>query len=1168
MLMSDIQSLSVNGSGSAGTPRIAEGERRHVAALFLDLKDFTSLSESMDHEAVHSLVGGVMKVLAGVVNMHGGYVDKIEGDRIMALFGARKAAENDSIRAVSCALAMLRLIAGAGEYLITRGIEISARTGIACGTVTVAPDALGHLTAMGDTINLASRLETLAEEGTILVTGRVQRECGDFFTWQEKGEQSIRGRISTVQTWRPTGPGPVQMGRWNSSKNVTTAPLTGRSRELEIIEELFQKQRSCSTGKNRLGGSRHILLSLQGAAGIGKSRLVDELLLWKGKNSDPVLRGHAVSFAQPPFDAWISLLRNFAEILPGDPEASDTLAEKISETAASLPEGEIRESLLESSELLTALVSLEEGQEPDSADQIKDLHLKMMLSVRNFIRALAREKQAVIVLDNMHNCDTASLEALSFLLSNCHQRVPLLVIFIQRPGEENLLPPVKADYCEVHELTLGPLSDFDCKGIMRRMTGSDLPDKAVSWISDRSGGNPFYLIELLRYLLDSGRLEKDKSGWRLSESIEETVPDSLAGLVRSRIDCMNPLLRRVLQYCSVLGQEFTLNHYRVYRRMAGLSDRMVENLDDLEKSGFLEKKHGNQDVLYSFRNPLFCISAYDTLLHFNRKTLHKIAAESKIEALGDSSFGASPEIACHFQSAGLVRMAVKWGIKAMDLHMKAYRNHELIKWAKTIEEWISRLEEHERKEPLFQVLRRYEVTLSMIGSTKRRKEVLDRLKSLTSENCCSQHLPWLLKEFGGYSYITGNPVQAVSFYEKALKGAEDTEDRELKADILSRLGEIASAKGEVSLAEQYFSRALKMAKSIGSPSREASVLTCMGTLSLNRGHAGKALELYRKAESIAASENQRNMRMKALANTGMTLSIQEKGEEALMCFETALAESREMGDRMAEGAILGNMGILHQNHGRMEIALECFESALQIARETENRKGEGIVLGNMGILHNHQGRLIKARECYSRSLELRREAGNRRGQAVALLNMGSLDLELGSIRSARDCFRNALEIAREIENPSDEAVALGNLGLVHLHEKRLDEAEKHVRESITISEKTGAKKNLVSSLHTMGLILFEKKDNAGAEKVLNRALQISVDIGNRQKECLMLSALGCIDLEENRRDSAAARYNTARTIINELDLGRKDMEMFLRLYQGLIPAGTGKTAIDIPDNWK
>lgn len=1168
MLMHGLQNLSGDDSGSSGTPRIAEGERRHVAALFLDLKDFTSLSESMDHEALHGLVGGVMKVLAGVVDAHGGYVDKIEGDRIMALFGARTAAENDSIRAVSCAMAMLRTISGAGEYLTDRGIDITARAGIASGTVTVAPDALGHLTAMGDTINLASRLENLADEGTVLVSGRVRNECGDFFTWKEHGERAIRGRVNTVQTWTPEGPGPIQLGRWNNSRKMGGAPLIGRSRELEILDELFQQQENQLTGKNRLGGSRHILVQVSGVAGIGKSRLVDELLDWKKNDGCLVLRGYAGSFAQPPFDVWISLLGSLAGVPPGTADAPGALEGTLDEVASSLPEGEILDALNDSRTALESLVSLKETLEPSTGADTKSLHLQRVVSIRNLIRALAAENRLVIVLDNMQNCDSASLEALSFLLINCHQEIPLLVIAIRRPGAVDLLSSVRRDYCGFHELTVGSLSDMDCRGIMRNVTGSDLPDSAIDWLSRRSGGNPFYLIELIRYLADSGTLERTGGGWKLSDKVEGRIPDSLAGLIRSRIDRMDPNLRRVLQYCSVLGREFTLDHYRLYRRMTGLPENALENLDDLEKHGFLEKRNGERGNRYTFRNPLFCISAYDTLLRFNRKTLHRLAAESAIESLGEGSFGSSPEIACHLESAGLVSRAVQWGIKAMDLYMRAYRNDQTIQWAERLSEWVSRLKEEERPEPLFEVLRRHETTLAVIGSTRRRKEILDRLLDLAGENCCRSHLPWVLKEYGGYSYITGNSGRAMSFYNRAFSGAEEAGDRELQADILSMLGEISSSMGDVSRAEDYFSRALGAAKEAESKSWEASVLTCMGTLSLNRGNASRALELYRESESIAEAEKQRNMKMKALANIGMTLSILEEGDQAREYFEKALAESREMGDRIAEGAILGNLGILHQNRGSMDMALECFESALEIARETGNRKGEGIVLGNLGTLHNHQGRLIKARDCYSRSLELRREAGNRRGQAVALLNIGSLDLELGSIRSAKDCFSNALEIARETENASDEAVALGNLGLVHLHENRLEEAENHAMQSIAISEKTGARKNLVSSLHTMGLILIERKDHSGAERVLSRALNIAEDIGNRQKECLLNSALGWIDLSENRMDTAGKRYTTARKIIVELKLGHKDMEMFLRLHEGLVSAGRVELELDTPEHWR
>lgn len=1167
MLLNGLQSFSAKSTGTAATARIAEGERRHVAALFLDLKDFTSLSESMDHEAVHSLIGGVMRVLADVVDMYGGYVDKIEGDRIMALFGAKKAGENDSTRAVSCAMAMLRVISGAGDYLSKQGIAISARAGIAGGTVTVAPDALGHLTAMGDTINLASRLESLASEGTVLVSGRVRRECGEYFTWADCGERSIRGRVSNVRTWVPLGPGPVQRGRWKSSENIPRAPLTGRSRELEILDDLFRKQQQSLTGKSRLGGSRHILVNVSGPAGIGKSRLIDELLEWRKETDCIVLRGYARSFAQPPFDVWLSLLRNLTGIEQGDPEAGETLKKWLEELAYSPGVKETGDGLRGSIADLSVLLSLEEEHGPGSDSTLKHQHLQMVIAIRNLIRALAEGNRLVIVLENMQSGDSASFEALSFLLSNCSLPVPLMIICLTRPLDENLFPFIQSDYCKMITINLQPLSQMDCKGIIRSMTGSDLPEKAVEWLYERSGGNPFYLIELIRYLVDSGRLERRRGEWILADPVEEYIPDSLSGLIRSRIDRMDPALRRVLQYCSVLGQEFTSAHYKAYHKRAELPGEPLSNLEGLAAGGFLEKSAEKSGTLYTFSNPLFCASAYDTILHFNRRTLHRMAAESAVDALGDHSFGSSPEIACHYENAGSPLEAVQWGIKAMDLYMSAYRNQEVRTWADRLEVWITGLEEKDRDSLLFEVLQRLETTLSTTGCSQGRKEVLDRLLKLTDSMCCEARKPWVLKELGGYYYIAGNPGRASSFYSRALSGARDQKDNDLQAGILIRLGEISSSAGDVARAEDYYSRALEASKKTGALSVEASALIYMGTLSLNRGNAQDALRLYSEALAKAEQLNRREMRMNILANIGMTHSILENGDEALEHFQMAHSESIEMGNRVAEGAILGNMGILHQNRGNMDLALNCFESALEIARETGNLKGEGIVLGNLGTLHNHQGRLIEARECYSRSLELRRKAGNRRGQAVALLNMGSLDLELGSIRSARNCFDNALDIARETESAADEAVALGNLGLIHLRENSLDEAEAHARASIAISERTMAKKNLISSLHTLGLVLIEKNDREEARKVLDTALKTSVETGNRQQECIVLSALGWLDICEKQHGAAEERYSGAKMIIDELELGRKDMEMFIRLREGLLAGKTCNESLDLPGNW-
>ncbi len=1150
MFMNGLQETGSDKGGSRAVPRLAEGERRHVAALFLDLKDFTSLSESMDHEAVHSLVGGVMKVLSRVVDSHGGYVDKIEGDRIMALFGAKTAGENDSIRAVSCAVAMMRTIQGAGEYLDSRGISISARAGIATGTVTVAPDALGHLTAMGDTVNLASRLETMAEEGMVLVSGRVHRECGDFFTWREIGERSVKGRRDTVQTWAPTGPGPVQLGRWRAGFGAEKPPLSGRSRELEMLDSVFQAQEGCSTGANRLGGARHLLTMITGPGGIGKSRLVEEYLHWTDPGNRLVLRGHTGSYARPPFDIWLSLLRNFAGIAPGTPEPGRILAEHLDAAAFSLTSQRAAGTLRSAVEPLAALLSIEEDHEPGLEERSWEMDLNILTALRDMIRALASENMVTVVLENFHNCDSASAEALSFLLGNCHQSIPLVVVVIGRNEPEWNFQGIAEDYCDTRIIEPSPLGDLDCRGLIRGVTGGDLPDSAVDWLNRRSGGNPGYLIELLRYLADSGRLERTPGGWSLEDPGEETVPDSLAGLISSRVDRMEPSLRKVLQYCSVLGEEFTYEHFRIYARTAGLGENGIEELEKLRSRGFLQIRNEPGGTACSFGNPLFRLTALDTLLYFNRKTLHRLAAESAITLLGEKSYGASPEIACHFHAAGMITEALEWGIKAMDLYASAYRHREVEAWSEKLLEWV---DGRDRKW-LFQVLKRFEASLAATGATGRREELLARLLDLAEDPCCSEEMAWVLRELGGYHYITGNPGKAASMYDRALSLANGQGNLELQSDILNRLGEIASTSGRTQRAEKYYAMALEVAETAGSSSRAASALICMGNLHLNRGKATEALEHYRRAERLTDS---RQVRMQITANMGMTLSILERGEEALERFREALGESRETGDRIAEGAILGNMGILLQNRGSMDEALDSFEAALTIARETGNRKGEGIVLGNMGILHNNQGRLIKARECYSRSLELRRGSGNKRGQAVALLNMGSLDLELGSIRSARDCFRSALEISREIMNPSDEAVALGNL----------EDAESSARDSVAISESTGARKNLASGLQTLGTVLLEKGDMEGARGSLNRSLELSREIGNRCMECVTLGILGWMDLGESHTEAAVEKYRAARNTIEELDLGRKDMERFIDLHRELVSMGIAGVPPGLPGSW-
>jgi len=389
------------------------GERRDIAVLFLDLEGFTSLSEQLDHEAVHDIAGGIMDALVDVTHRFDGYVDKIEGDRIMVLFGARQAGENDSIRAVSCGFMMLDTIKAANDILSDTGIPITARIGINSGPVTVAPDAIGHLTAMGRTVNLASRMEESAEADTILVPETFYEKCRDQFRWEDIGTMKLKGISNPVHVWRPTDSISLNRPRWERISTVCRSGFVGRSAELSTLRQKLLDQKSRSTGQSRLGGEKHIVVGIEGEAGIGKSRLVHEFIHQHCGDDEniTVLKGQAVSYAQPPYHLWTGLIRNLLDI----------------ERDCRLDYNEFRQAirslsddsdLMDSVPFLAELLSIRSGDKRLAELDSKAITLETRIAFRNLIKAMAGKGYLIVVLDDLHWINSTCRNVLEFILGN------------------------------------------------------------------------------------------------------------------------------------------------------------------------------------------------------------------------------------------------------------------------------------------------------------------------------------------------------------------------------------------------------------------------------------------------------------------------------------------------------------------------------------------------------------------------------------------------------------------------------------------------------------------------------------------------------------------------------------------------------------------------------
>lgn len=1112
--------------------RLRRGERREVGVLFLDLKDFTSMAETMDHETLHDLVGGVMSALSSVVEAYGGYVDKIQGDQIMALFGARTASENDSVRAVACGLRMLDTIREINESLGNAGIELAVRIGVSAGQATVAPDALGHLTAMGDAVNVASRMESTAEVNTLQVPEHVRHSCGELFEWKDLGTVPIKGKSKEMHVFSALGPGSVQKARWERASRIARGLLVGRESELVLLEELWSKQESGATGTSRLGGSRHIILKVAGEAGIGKSRLAHDFLLGKQKDSGKftILRGQTMTYAQPPFWLWISLIRDYLDIDLGDSEASEKLVQCIDRIAGQLDDESAEKELRSSTPFLAELLSIPAEHSLDAIDDGMRYREKI-IAVRNLVRATGLLHRTVLLLDDLHCIDSASLELLEFIASNCDTRVPLLFMLLHRPFcDSSPFPDFPDGYAETVELTIPPIPDDSCRQLMGYMLGSTVSSFAMDFLLQRSAGNPFFLEELVLDLIESGKMIEKEGVWELAGLPDEIyVPSSLNGLIRSRIDRLPPDRKEGLQYCSVLGMEFLM---LLYRR---LHEKLIHRgdaegiLSELVRKDFLNSVQETTGLKYVFRHILIHDSAYDSLLFHNRRSLHRCVAEAIEELFSDEADSLSPVIAWHWERSGERRRAIEWGIRALHNCTRTFENEEGLEWAARLTGWLEGgIDENECIGQQLSVWQDQSRILIVQSRYEKVLELLDGMEELAGGSTATSE--WMLKirsTRGEALRLLGKPEEARREFELALELVTVVGDELRESVILGNLGLVMNDRGEPARAQKYFDRALRIARESGNLAEEGCALNYLGNHYYHQGFTDKAIS----------------------------------------CFEQALDLARCAGERRSEGIDLSNLGNLFRIKGRMEGAMEHFQSALGIAREVGDRHSEGVILTSISLLHTSSGRIDEARRCNLEALDIARETGIRHFEASVLGTLGSQHHVQGSLDKALEYFEEALRIHREIGSPDGEGIQLRYIGLLLIDLDRIGEADEYCRGALKIHRNTDNQRDIGRDLAGMGRISWKNGRIPEAAEFFLQALEISEKVGDRVAEGTTLAMMADLCLEQREEKLAGNYYNRAISIIEDLSMAELQFTDVYGLRRRLLEAGVSEENVPLPSNW-
>ena len=548
------------------------GERKPVTALFADVVGSTTLAERMDAEDWTAMMNEAFDEMSKAVFRYEGTIAQLQGDAMVAFFGAPVAHEDDPDRAVRAALEMVAAIDEFARQLkVTHGIDFRIRAGINSGPVVVGnvgTDLRYEYTALGDAMNVAARMQAAADPGSVLITASTHRLLGDAFETEDIGEIVVKGKTDPVHAFRVLAPRAVPGRRRGLERAGLGSPMVGRDKQLETLQSLF--------GVVHAGRSR--VAFLVGEPGIGKSRLLAEFRRWvtdearaNAEAGAPAtwLEGRCVSYGRNlPYHLLQDLVR-FTLQIPFAGSETDARAALDRQLAAHLGD-----DAGDTAPFLAHLLAL--PLHPEEADRAlldpETMQGRYIASIHRLLRALSRRGPVVLVCEDLHWADPASVISMSQLLPLAAQHpvffIAALRADIDSPGWK-LVTQGREQFGErLTEMHLQPLSETDSRDLVANLLEIEsLPDDVRESILARAEGNPFFVEEVIRMLIERGVIQRNEDQWVATAEVSSVeIPETLHGLLLARIDQLPDDVKRSLRVASVIGRQFPV---RVLERVVG-----------------------------------------------------------------------------------------------------------------------------------------------------------------------------------------------------------------------------------------------------------------------------------------------------------------------------------------------------------------------------------------------------------------------------------------------------------------------------------------------------------------------------------------------------------------------------------------------------------------------
>jgi len=634
-----------------------EAERRHLTVMICDLVGSTALSARLDPEDMRTVIDAYHAACARIMPTYDGFLAEFRGDGILAYFGYPRAHEDDAERTVR---AGLDIIAAVAALKTPAGEPLAVRIGIATGLVIVGrlrgQGALREHAVVGDTPNVAARLLTLADPGTIVVAASTRRLLGDLFRLRDLGPHEVKGIAEPVVGWAVEGLSASE-SRFEAVRVSGLTDVIGRDEELEF---LLERQRLAWTGEGQI-----VLIS--GEPGIGKSRLAAVLAKRIADGPHRTLRYQCSPYhtnsALRPFIAQLERAAGF--------KADDTAEQRLARLEALLALSASR--IKGAAPLFAALLSIPFGARyPPLAFSPSQQRRQTLAALLDQFESLARQQPILLLFEDVQWADATSLELLDLTVERARQ-LPVLALFTFRSEFE----PPWVGLPNVGRLTLGRLDRDDVENMVARMTGGRaLPAEVMKQIVAKTDGNPLFIEELTKAVLEAGILINNGEGYRLAGPLPPlAIPATLQDSLMARLDRLAPV-REISQIGAAIGREFS---YALVRAVVGRDDTALKSaLRQLEQAELIFRRGEPPEATYSFKHALVRDAAYESLLRSRRQQLHGQIARTLEERFADIVASQPEIVAHHFTEAGLAEPAIDYWLKAGQLAARRSANAEAL----------------------------------------------------------------------------------------------------------------------------------------------------------------------------------------------------------------------------------------------------------------------------------------------------------------------------------------------------------------------------------------------------------------------------------------------------------------------------------------------------------